>query len=81
MHGRVRASVVRSRRKGQRHEKVRGGSLLGRAERVDCGDGYIWRTSFPFISGLSTSHSSLKTAKMESAISRTCPRLQTSVMA
>ena len=42
---------------------------------------YIWRTSLPFISGRSTSHSSRRTAKRVSAKMSTRPRLQTRVMA
>ena len=42
---------------------------------------YIWRTSLPFISGRSVSHSSLSTAYTVSATSSVKPRLHTSVIA
>lgn len=42
---------------------------------------HICLTSFPFISGLSTSHSSLKTANSESDRITERPKLQTKVMA
>ena len=50
-------------------------------ERLRCSILYIRFTSLPFISGLSTSHSSRRTAKRESPTITDSPRLQTRVMA
>jgi hypothetical protein len=48
---------------------------------VNAYDFYIRLTSFPFISGRSTSHSSRRTAKSESPTTMARPRLHTRVIA
>lgn len=89
MHGdsdRVRYEVTTTRPKTSTEARLRDEGTtrrpwLLRIAQVHGFDIYICLTTLPFISGLSTSHSSLNTANSESETITERPRLHTSVMA
>jgi hypothetical protein len=82
----VESAQVKTRRNSSTSKKSRFELFVIQPKKptqsvVNAYDFYIRLTSFPFISGRSTSHSSRRTAKSESPTTMARPRLHTRVIA